>query len=105
MVFCFWNKKYRIDFSRGYGYFSAEKFLVLAPSSLPSPSGKTILYFLQKRKKHKSLNNPLKTCVNKVTYDYRIATVNININQDVLCTDIEHGADCLEIYVLFTKML
>ena len=23
------------------------------------------------------------------------------MNQDVLCTYIEHGADCLEIYVLF----
>ena len=58
-----------------------------------------------KRKKHKSLNNPLRACADKVTYDYRIAPVNININQDVLCTYIEHGADCLEIYVLFTKML
>jgi len=58
-----------------------------------------------KLKKHKSLNNPLEACASKVTYDYRIATVNININQDVLCTYIEHGADCLEIYVLFAKML
>jgi len=54
-------------------------------------------------KKHKSLNNPLRACAYKVTYDYRIVTVNININQDVLRTYIEHGADCLEIYVLLAE--
>ena len=45
----------------------------------------------------------MRACAYKVTYDYRIVTVNININQDVLCTYIEHGADCLEIYVLFAE--
>ncbi len=41
----------------------------------------------------------------KVIDDYRIVPVNINRNQGVLRTNIEHGADCLEIYVLFAEML
>jgi hypothetical protein len=53
------------------------------------------------RKIHKSLNNPLETCVTEVTYAYRIDPVDIKYNQDVLRTYIEHGADCLEIYVFF----
>lgn len=57
------------------------------------------------RKKHKSPNNPLRTCVVKVTCGSRITPVNINITRMSYRAYIEPVADCLEIYALLAKML